>query len=244
MRDVGAQHVLKHVTDSALAEVAADLRVIDHHSGWSRTLAIGELILTRFFNGNIQEWRTHRWDKDASIRRLAQRSDCPLSRSALSQTVALYVACRDLPVGKIKDQLTPGHVAAALRLGPSQRIAFLERAIACRWTVREVRAQVAGMRRSDGEKRGRPRSSPARAALTFVKNAALALVQATVLLDAANHAEADVVRNFQLVLRQMEEEVATTRTRLTTLSAVPHVTLAPPMARSRVDRPEAKRAAG
>ena len=71
MRDARAHDGLSQASDSTLAEIAVELRVIDHRSGWSRTLAIGELILKHFFSGNIKEWRTRRRDKDASIRRRA-----------------------------------------------------------------------------------------------------------------------------------------------------------------------------
>jgi hypothetical protein len=85
------------LTDLELARIARELREISSGSSWSRTLAIGELVLKHFFRGNVEEWQTHRRQKEASIRRLAQRPDCPLGKSALSEAVAIHVAHTELP---------------------------------------------------------------------------------------------------------------------------------------------------
>jgi hypothetical protein len=250
MRDApAAHHGLRqasgplHAADPLLAEIAAELRVIHHRSGWSRTLAIGELILKHFFDGNVREWRARRRDKEASLRRLAQRSDCPLGRSALSEAVAVYVACRDIPGGKIRDELSPSHLAATLQFDAPRRIELLEQAIARKWSVRELRKHVAFLRKDGGERRGRPRSTPARAALTCAKNAARMLGRADALLRAAGHVDADLLRCLQLALTQAEEKTRVARARLVEPSA-PRVTLAPAVSKARVDRELPKLAVG
>jgi hypothetical protein len=242
MRDVPAPNCLSPA-DPLLAQIAAELRVIDRRSGWTRTLAIGELILKHFFEGNIKEWRTHRRDKEASIRRLAQRSDCPLGRSALSEAVAVYVACRDIPGGKIRDELSPSHLAATLQFDSRRRIELLEQAIARRWTVRELRQHVSLVRKNGGERRGRPRSTPVRAALTFAKNAALMLGRADALLQNGGHVDAELRRCLEVALAHAEEKANVARARLLELSA-PRVTLAPAISKARVDRDEPKLAVG
>src|SRR5688572_30844977 len=85
------------LTDVELARIAKQLREVSSASSWSRTLAIGELVLKHFFRGKVDEWQTRRRQKDASIRRLAQRPDCPLGKSALSEAVAIHVARTELP---------------------------------------------------------------------------------------------------------------------------------------------------
>src|SRR5262245_37855609 len=113
------------LSDVQLERIAAELRGIAHGSSWARTLATGELVLKHFFAGNIDEWRTHRRQKDASIRRLAQRPDCPLGKSALSEAVAIYVAKEDLP--DFVEALTPTHVGLALRLPQPERVELLQK---------------------------------------------------------------------------------------------------------------------
>ncbi len=230
--------------DHTLAEVAAELRLIEHRAGWARTLAIGELILKHFFNSNIREWRTHRHDKEASIRRLAQRGDCPLGRSALRDAVAVYVACKDLPAGAFPDQLSPSHMAAALRVGSSQRAELLQRAIACRWTVHELRVQVSVQRKKGGERRGRPRASPQRAGQTYLKNVALLLTRAGDLLDTADHIEPDVLQRLQAALGQIDEHLQEVRVRLAELSAGSPLTLAATVSRMRTEHGEPRCATG
>jgi hypothetical protein len=245
MRDECVHHGPFLTSDAALAGVAAELRVIDHRSGWSRTLAIGELILKHFFNGNIEEWRTHRRDKDASIRRLAQRNDCPLGRSALSEAVAVYVACGELPAEGYRDQLRPSHLAATLKVDRAQRVELLERAIAGRWTVRELRQRVCESRKNGGERRGRPRSSPPCAALTYLKNAALMLARASDLMETGYPVvEADVHRQIQILLTQNEAHLATLRVKLEETPGGLRVALAPSINKIRQDRREARRVAG
>src|SRR5262245_42658231 len=152
------------LTDGQLARIAAELREITHGSSWSRTLATGELVLKHFFAGNVEEWRSHRRQKEASIRRLAQRPDCPLGKSALSEAVAIYVARGELAA--FVDVLTPTHVGLALRLPAADRVDLLQKALNGRWSVRTTRSEVLVLKRRVGERRGRPRFSGARSALS------------------------------------------------------------------------------
>src|SRR5690242_8846613 len=77
--------------------VVAELRELERRGGIERILAVGELILTRFFGGSVAAWRDRRRNKNNSIRRLADHSDCPFGRSALNEAVAIYAASLALP---------------------------------------------------------------------------------------------------------------------------------------------------
>ena len=163
MRDAVANDRLGHSSETSLADIAAEIRTIDRQSGWTRTLAVGELILKHFFAGSVKEWRTHRRDKESSLRRLALRSDCPLGQSALSEAVAVYVASREIPGGKIRVELSPSHLAATLKVDPRRRIELLELAIARRWSVRDLRMQFRRSEKtpaSDAGARARFRRKP------------------------------------------------------------------------------------
>jgi hypothetical protein len=197
------------LTDGQLEKIAAELREIAHGTSWSRTLATGELVLKHFFAGNVDEWRTHRRQKESSIRRLAQRPDCPLAKSALSEAVAVYVARRDLP--KFVDELTPSHVAIALRLPVAQRLAILEKAAAGAWSVRETRAEALLLKRRAGERRGRPRFSQARAALSHFKNSLDALESGIELLGVASASDGETLTLVERVLAGLESRLEEAR---------------------------------
>jgi hypothetical protein len=143
-----------------LDRVIEKLREIDHRSGIARTLAIGELILGQFFGGDAKLWRDRRRNKNSSIRRLADRADCPLSKSALNEAVAVYAASLTLPCVRTFGHIGGSHVASVLHLPPSEWEVVLRRAESDHLSVRELRKRVVSMRREAGETRGRPPSVP------------------------------------------------------------------------------------
>lgn len=139
--------------------VARELREIERRSGIDRTLAIGELIISRFFGGNSAAWHDRRRNKNNSIRRLAARDDCPFCKSALNEAVAIYVASVGMPCVRTFGHIGASHVAAVLRLPESQREKVLLHAERARLSVRELRKHVVSLRRAEGERRGRPARS-------------------------------------------------------------------------------------
>jgi hypothetical protein len=154
-----------------LDDVVEKLSELERRGGIERTLAIGELILSRFFAGEALAWRDRRRNKNNSIRRLADRQDCPLSRSALNEAVAVYVASRALPCVRTFGHIDASHIACVLRLPENQRQAMLEHAEHDRLSVRELRRQVVYARRRDGERRGRPADGAEARALRLLEEA-------------------------------------------------------------------------
>jgi hypothetical protein len=153
-----------------LEQVVGELREIERRSGIDRTIAIGELVLTRFFGGNPAAWRDRRRNKNNSIRRLAARSDCPFSKSALHEAVGVYVGVLAFPNIRAFGHISTSHVASVLPLPESTRVELLERAELGRWSVRELRQNVVSLRRLEGERRGRPAvEGPVRAMGTLRK---------------------------------------------------------------------------
>lgn len=141
---------------TALDRVIAELQEIERRTGIDRTIAIGELILSRFFGGDPAAWRDRRRNKNNSVRRLAGRGDCPFSKSALHEAVGVYVGVLALPAIRRFAHVSTSHVASVLQLPESAREELLERAERDRWSVRELRQNVVSLRRTDGERRGRP----------------------------------------------------------------------------------------
>ena len=149
--------IVSRFGDPALLEqVVAELKELERRTGIERTLAIGELILGRFFGADTAAWRERRRNKNNSIRRLASRSDCPLSKSALHEAVGVYVAVLDMPSVRTSGHISASHVATVLRLPASTRVRLLQHAECERWSVRDLRKNVVALRRSEGERRGRP----------------------------------------------------------------------------------------
>jgi hypothetical protein len=139
-----------------LDDVVAELKEIDRRTGIERTLAIGELILNQFFGGDPVIWRDRRRNKNNSIRRLADRDDCPFCRSALNEAVGVYVAVVGLPCVRTFGHISASHVASVLTLPPTERQEVLQEAERGQWSVRELRHKVVTRRRAEGERRGRP----------------------------------------------------------------------------------------
>lgn len=150
--------------------VVSELREIERRSGIDRTLAIGELIITRFFAGNPAAWRDRRRNKNNSVRRLADRQDCPFCKSALNEAVAVYVASLGLPCVRTFGHIGASHVAAVLRLPEAQREDVLRSAEDGHLSVRELRKQVVSMRRAEGERRGRPVKDDFTRALSLLRS--------------------------------------------------------------------------
>jgi hypothetical protein len=124
----------------------AELREIERRGGIERTFAIGELVLSRFFGGDCSAWRNRRRNKNNSIRRLAERKDCPLGRSALNDAVAVHVAMREILRDRTFGHVRAGHVMGALLLPPADRESLLLRAERERLSVRDVRKIAASLK--------------------------------------------------------------------------------------------------
>jgi hypothetical protein len=146
----------RFVTTGELDAMTAELAEIVRRTGLDRTLAVGEMILNRFFGGQAEAWRVRRRNKRNSVRRLAERPGCPLSRSALNQAVGVYVAVKALPCVRTFGHIDASHVAAVLPLRIDDQERWLRRADGEQWSVRRLKEAITGERRSAGERRGRP----------------------------------------------------------------------------------------
>jgi hypothetical protein len=177
-----------------LDRVVARLQDIRRQTGVERTLAIGELVLVQFFGGSVDEWRNRRRNKNNSIRRLADRGDCPFSKSALNEAVAVYVASLTLGCVQTFGHIGPSHVAAVLKLPVEERESVLRWADSQRLSVRELNRHVVVLRRSRGEHRGRPAVEAGGRVLGLLRSSledlsAAAQLIATSTLDAATLSE-------------------------------------------------------
>jgi hypothetical protein len=171
--------VADHLGDRAVLDhVVQQLLEIERSSGLERTLAIGRVILTQFFGDDPTIWQDRRRNKNNSIRRLADRADCPLSKSALNDAVAVYVASRQLKCVRATGHITASHISVVLSLPPPEREQMLEKAEQRSWSVKQLKAEVISVRRASGERRGRPPRDVTDRALSLVREAVERLRQA------------------------------------------------------------------
>lgn len=166
----GSQIASRFGDNRVLDGIVEQLREIQRGTGLERTLAVGRVVLSSFFAENPELWRDRRRNKNNSIRRLAERPDCPFCKSALNEAVGVYVAVVALPCIRTFGHITASHIAATLILTEQERSDVLEHAERECWSVRQIKQYVVEMRRTNGERRGRPTASDDARALTSLKS--------------------------------------------------------------------------
>jgi hypothetical protein len=147
------------VDESRLDEVAREVTAVLRRSGLDRTLAIGALILDRFFDGSVSAWRSRRNLRNNSVRRLANRPGCPLSRSSLNRAVGICAAVRACPAILGLPNVGAGHIGIVLSLGAEEAEGWLRKADARGWSVRQLVEAIRTERLDKGARRGRPTTS-------------------------------------------------------------------------------------
>lgn len=183
--------------------MAAQLAQLVRITGLRRTMAVGELILNQFFGGQADAWRVRRRNKSNSVRRLAERPGCPLSRSALNQAVGVHVTVRALPCVQTFGHIGASHVVAVLPLSPLDQERWLRRAETDRWSVRSLKAQIVAAGRLAGERRGRPKATDTKRALAQLVGSIGRLQGAAEMLSDAGSPESSVVRAVEESLEKM-----------------------------------------
>jgi hypothetical protein len=184
------------------------LRDIIQRSQWDKILAIGKLIFRRFFNDDEAAWRERRRNKDRSIRRLAERSDCPFAKSALTQAVGIHVLCSKYPEARGSGWITPTHVGKILGLEPSVAVPLLRLADERGLSVRELGAEATRVRKSLGERRGRPLSTASRKIAGLGKRALEDLKQMRAELASATTLDPQAHNDITALCAVVREELA------------------------------------
>jgi hypothetical protein len=176
----------RDVEEQRLIAASEELARIDRESGWNRTVAIGKLILDRFFSADPACWLSPRRHERQSLRRLAARPECPLKKSALAEAVSVYLVALQNPELVHSRVITPSHVACVLKLEDATRRKLLREAEEHEIRVRELRARVASIRAMIDPAAQRPENKSARKklqdrlyiALSALREVRLALAEA------------------------------------------------------------------
>lgn len=182
------------------------LRELERRAGMERVLSVGRLILERFFGGSAAAWRERRRNKNNSVRRLARHPGCPFSHSFLNQALGVYVVVRELPCVQTFEHIGASHVIAVLHLCSDGQRAWLERAEQERWSVRELKSALLQCRRLEGERRGRPRSSPLSVSVARAQRSLAALDAALDAIDSVDlfaPEQAEMVAPLRLALAEV-----------------------------------------
>lgn len=204
----GSQIVPRFAKDHALDRVVQEPQEIQRGTGLERTLAVGKVVLSGFFGDNSQLWRDRWRNKNNSIRRLAERPDCPFCKSALNEAVGVYVVMVALPCVRTFGHITASHIAATQVLTEQERSDVLERAEQEHWSVRQIKQQVVALRRTNGERRGRPTASDQERALTALKCASSSLGPAVVQVTRLSRVSGSTRAALEPVIAELSRQSA------------------------------------
>lgn len=152
----------------AISSVLRSLREMERRAQLEDKLAVGELLLQRFFDGKPHLWR-EKQRKSPSIRRLAARKGCPLRKSALHAAIAVYVAVLAMPWIRDCEHIKASHVKVTLTLPPQQQARLLRQAEQAQWSVRRLAKEVVTHRSEGGERRGRPAFGASKRAIAVLR---------------------------------------------------------------------------
>ena len=198
-------------TVSELDTIVEYLRTLRGRPRLESVLAIGQLLFDRFFEGSTAVWHDHSRNKANSLRRLAQRPSCPMSKSALHQAVAVYVASRSLAGVQTSGHIELSHIVAVLSFEDNQRELLLRLAAESRWSVRRLKREVLRLAPRASHPRGRARVDAVRRVSDRLRDCVSALVQATDSLrntEIPLNAATELARHLEEMARAGEELAA------------------------------------
>jgi hypothetical protein len=118
-------------------------------------IAIGRLIITRLYGGDLRVWRAH-GAKETSFAKLAVRSgnDLLVSATSLYRAVALFELTERLGISAWK-YLGVSHLRAVLSLPDFEQRRLLATAEKDRWTVKRIEGEASTLRQTQERRRGR-----------------------------------------------------------------------------------------
>jgi hypothetical protein len=158
------------VRDDVVDQVVVELNQLQARVTLETAIEMGRIIVTRFYGGDLRDWREHR-SKEVSFRRLAARAerDLAVSPSNLYRAVALYELTRRLNIGA-DSTLTMTHLRSVVGLTEEHQTALLASARAMHWSSERLEREAARVRSTMTQRRGRIPSPPAiRAARKLVR---------------------------------------------------------------------------
>lgn len=133
-----------------LDAIVAEICRLNAVSSLQLSVSIGELILNRFFGGDMAQLRTH-GPKNASLRRLAEHPHLPFGASTLSRHVAVYEVIERIGGLQTVKSLTHSHVRHVLGAPAEMQAKLLAEAERQGWTADQLRAEATTARPAAGK---------------------------------------------------------------------------------------------
>jgi hypothetical protein len=128
--------------DEAIRRTVLRLNALSKSATLQFTLAVGELVVTHLYSGDIRRLRSRQRKDHLALRRVAADPDLAMSASALFRCVAIYEMCERIGARSWRHVSTT-HLRAVLGLEPDAQEQLLREAEVNRWGVRELEKRVA-----------------------------------------------------------------------------------------------------
>src|SRR5262245_13808480 len=125
-------------TDTLVRLVISEIHELKHQAKLRFALSVGEVVVRRFFAGDLQKMR-RRGPKDAAICRLADHPDLPISASSLYVALQIYELVQR--VGELDPDriLHLTHYRAVLTAPSEVQPRLLQQAVDGAWSVSRLR---------------------------------------------------------------------------------------------------------
>lgn len=144
------------ITDEAVASIVRELRAAERKSSWDRVREVGKIVLDRIVNGDEVAWRLRHRERSLSLRRLVAHPDCPFKKTALGNAVNVLLFEKRHAASTWLTSLTPTHVSQVLHLPEKVALNLLQDCASAGWSIRQLKQNVRSLRKSSGDRRGRP----------------------------------------------------------------------------------------
>jgi hypothetical protein len=139
--------------DGEIDLVVRELKGICRNSNLEFALHVGRLIIHRFHDGNMNDWRS-RGAKTTSFRQLSAHPELPMSAVVLYRCVALFELCDRLDAPSRWRHLGVSHLRAVIGLPTEEQERILSAGNASRWSVQEMDAEARKFRQAHVSSRG------------------------------------------------------------------------------------------
>lgn len=195
--------------EKSLEEIASELRELNRHSELLRTSEIGRLLVERCFSGSVASWRQRRNRRNSILQRLSSHPGCSLSRAALQQAVGVYAVTLAVPIVMTLKHIEVAHLVAVASLAEAEQERWLLEAESRAWNPRQLREAVQAERRDLGERRGRPRATVQRRALSATRSSLERLESSIGVLSSVELGSSE-----QTTLKELRSRISAMRSQL------------------------------
>jgi len=147
--------------DDPVERVVMQVNAIYQAANLRVALAIGELVIRSFYDGDVSRWRNRGRRKSGALRRLAKHPKLPMSAGTLYRNIAMYEICERLGVWSWK-HVCASHFRSVLPLAREEQARLLMAAEENAWSPRQFDHEVTAVRALEAprpSRGGRPRAS-------------------------------------------------------------------------------------